>query len=138
MIKDIDKKNVLIHSCNDDVIYNKRFLDEHVWFNPRISKEMLGRIKYVALYRKATEHHPSVITHYGVVRPDQFGIVPYGKTNGYLINLSEVKKLKPIVRTEETISNFQSHYYCSFDTLMSASTLDQLELDWTNRVYVFL
>ena len=123
--------NVLIASSNDDSRYQKRFLKENVWFHVKVAKSMLNCIKYVAVYRSensAKNKTLGLISHVGKVKD----IVPYGNTGGYLFNIESVESITPIERTDETKSRFQNHTYCSYDSLMAAQNLTELEKSWTH------
>ena len=130
-MSDNSTNNVLIAASNDDARYQKRFLDENVWFHVKVAKSMLNCIKYVAVYRaehSAKNQTLGLISHVGKVRD----IVPYGNTGGYLFNIESVESITPIERTDETKSKFQSHTYCSYDALMAAQNLTELERSWVN------
>lgn len=125
-------KNVLITPSNNDNRYFQRIF-EGVWFDVKVAKDRIKDLEYVAIYRSeqsSSELSTGVITHMGKIRKDDYGVVPYGTTGGYLFNFDEVVEVGPLWRTPETKYGFQQFTYCTLEEIQNSSDLHELEQSW--------
>jgi hypothetical protein len=98
--------------------FQKEFIDNNQWFQVRIGKDNISKIKYIAAYRAKPT---SAITHYAEVK----NIEKYGTTNKYILFFkSPAKEISPIPVGESLPP--QSPRYTSLEKLLNAKTLSDL------------
>ena len=103
--------------------FEKTFLGENCWYAIRISKSMIGKIKYIAGYQTAPT---SAITHYAEV----VKIERYKDTDKFIIyfkdQAKEIGHLKLIPKPKGKVKAPQAPRYTTFDKLRNAKSLDEV------------
>lgn len=103
--------------------FEETFLGENRWYAIRISKSMIGKIKYIAGYQTAPT---SAITHYAEVSK----IERYKDTDKFIVyfkdQANEVGPLKLIPKPKGRVKAPQAPRYTTFDKLKNAKNLDEV------------
>lgn len=95
--------------------FETEFLGRNRWYAIRISKNVIPRLRYIALYVTSPI---SQITHYGRIR----SITPWHNTKKYIVKLSgKAKRIGPIEFSPKV--NIQAPRLALMDRLMRARTL---------------
>ncbi len=103
--------------------FEETFLGENCWYAIRISKSMIGKIKYIAGYQTAPT---SAITHYAKV----VKIERYKDTDKFIIyfedQAKEIEHLKLIPKPKGEVKAPQAPRYTTFDKIRNAKSLDEV------------
>ena len=112
-------ENVLVTPCNDDYMFQLRFLKENVWFEVSVADSKIEEVEYVAIYRAAPVQ---AITHIGKVREATL----YGNTGKYIFHLEDVKPLDNSIIWNKGDHVFRSRMYFNLDEMRSSATVSEL------------
>lgn len=103
--------------------FEETFLGENCWYAIRISKSMIGKIKYIAGYQTAPT---SAITHYAEVAK----IERYKDTDKFIVyfkdQAKEIGPLKLIPKPKGKVKAPQAPRYTTFNKLKNAKSLDEV------------
>lgn len=103
--------------------FEETFLGENRWYAIRISKSMIGKIKYIAGYQTAPT---SAITHYAEVSK----IERYKDTDKFIVyfkdQANEIGPLKLVPKPKGEVKAPQAPRYTTFDKLKNAKNLDEV------------
>lgn len=112
-------ENVMITSCNNDYMFELRFLKENVWFEVPVDASKVEEIEYVGIYRSAPIQ---AITHLGRVRDYSL----YGNTGKYIFHLEDVEELNNAIVWNKGDSSMRGRRYFTHDEIMNAKTFAEL------------
>jgi class 3 adenylate cyclase len=120
-IEDMAIDTIIVPARGDG--FNRTFLKKNCWYAIRISKSMIGKIKYIAAYQVAPI---SAITHYAEVSH----IEEYQKTGKYIVHFKDsAKEIKPIkLIPKGKVKAPQAPRYTNFKKLLNAKNLDDIEI----------
>lgn len=101
--------------------FKREFIENHCWWQIRISSAMLGRIKYIAAYQTAPI---SAVTHVAEVAR----IEKYKDTGKYIVYFKDApKEIGPLKLTEKRKGNApQGPRYTSYSRLVRAKTFEEI------------
>lgn len=103
--------------------FEETFLGENRWYAIRISKSMIGKIKYIAGYQTAPT---SAITHYAEVSK----IERYKDTDKFIVyftdQANEIGPLELIPKPKGKVKAPQAPRYTTFDKLKNAKNFDEV------------
>lgn len=95
--------------------FEKVFLGEHCWYAIRISKKVIPRLKYIAMYVTGRVRK---VSHYGRIR----SIRPWKNSGKYVVNLKGApREIGPVRWVPGVV--IQSPRFAAFSRLRKASTL---------------
>jgi len=118
----IENVDTIVVPANEEG-FEEAFLGENCWYAIRISKSMIGRIKYIAGYQTAPT---SAITHYAEVAK----IERYKDTDKFIIyfkdQAKEIGPFKLIPKPKGKVKAPQSPRYTTFNKLKNAKNLDEV------------
>ena len=116
---DADELDTIIVPAREDG-FNEEFLKNDRWFAIRISSAMIDKIKYIAAYQVAPI---SGITY--IAEVDR--IEKYKDTNKHIVyfKLGTVQKINKVALGKKKLAP-QAPRYSSYNTIISAKTLDDL------------
>ena len=100
--------------------FNTVFLNEHCWYQIRITGAMLDKIKWIAAY---VSQPKSAITHVAPVKH----IEPYGQEGKFRVVFSEpARSIGPIPWADAPQGSMQAPRYCAYSRLVTAKKLTDI------------